>query len=353
MRCGRRFGKAFLRGGLGRGHLTEGWLCERARAQARLTAHERDPSREQRDAEHGQRGEQRSPAVTGRPRLAPARGTGNVAHYAPLTNGRRRDPRLAELRRPRPGRGRRTGMRRASTDGSPSRLSPCAVLRSLDFLPDRRRRRGARPCRRRPRSCDPWVRLVSVSRGRLRVRRLGRLRERRGRSLGGWRLHLGLRLGRRRLLRCAPGRQERQRVDVAVRVRGQADAQIDVRLGPLGLAARADRADDVALGDLGSDRDPDRAEMDERDRVPVLGTDRQAEPLLWKPAGEGDDSGRCGTDVRTGRGADVDPAVLAAGVRIPIGDERPEHRPVDRPGPGRGPGREHESGEESGDERVA
>jgi hypothetical protein len=93
--------------------------------------------------------------------------------------------------------------------------------------------------------------------------------------------------------------------------------------------------------------------MDERDRVPVLGTDRQAEPLLWKPASEGDDSGRCGTDVRTGRGADVDPAMLAAGVRIPIGDERPEHRPVDRPGPGRGPGRKHESGDENGDECVA
>jgi hypothetical protein len=62
--------------------------------------------------------------------------------------------------------------------------------------------------------------------------------------------------------------------------------------------------------------------MDECDRVPVLGPDRQAEPLHGKTARVRDDSGRCGTDVGPGRCTDVDPAMLTAGVRIATGDER-------------------------------
>jgi hypothetical protein len=296
-------------------------LRHRPRDRVSLTARERYPGREEREAEHGQRDEQGSPVVTGT--FAPARDIRDMADGdAPLTNLPRHDPRLAKLRHPRPGRGRRTGLRRADTDGSPGRLSQCGVPRSASSLPGGHRRRCPCPCRRRLRSSDRRGRNMTGHGRRLRAGGFGGARERRRRSHGGWRLHLGLGLRGRRLLRRAPGRQERQRVDIAVRIGGQADAQIHVRLGPLGLAARADRADDVALRDRGPDRDPDRAEVDEGDRVPVLGPDRQAEALHGKTAGEGDDPGRCGTDVGSGRCTDVDPAMLTAGVRIATADER-------------------------------
>jgi hypothetical protein len=87
-------------------------------------------------------------------------------------------------------------------------------------------------------------------------------------------------------------RQERQRVDVAVRVRRVADAEIDVRLCPDGLAARADRADDVALAEPRPNRDPDRAEVNQRDRPGVLGADGQAQPLPRQSPGERHDTRR-------------------------------------------------------------
>ena len=155
-------------------------------------------------------------------------------------------------------------------------------------------------------------------------------RHRRSRSLHRRRL-----LDRWHLLRRLPGRQKRQGVDVAVRVRREADAQIDVRLRPLGLAARADRADDVALADLSPDGHPDRAQVDERDRPAVLGSDRQAEALSRQSSGERDHSARGGTDVGARGSSDVDPSMLATRIRIALGDERPQHRPVDRPGPRR------------------
>jgi hypothetical protein len=106
------------------------------------------------------------------------------------------------------------------------------------------------------------------------------------------RLRLLLLLGRRGLLGRVPGRQERQGIDVPVRVGSTTDAEIHVRLGPLGVTARTDRADDVALAHLGPDRDPDRAEVDERDRPAVFGADRQAQPLMRQLSRIPDDAGR-------------------------------------------------------------
>ena len=128
---------------------------------------------------------------------------------------------------------------------------------------------------------------------------------------------------------------------------------MDIRLRPLGLAARADRADDVALADLSADGQPDRAQVDERDRPAVLGSDRQAETLSRQSSGERDHPTRGGTDVRARGSCDVDPSVLAARVRIAVGHERPQHRPVDRPGPRRRSRRKHECGEEHDEELVA
>ena len=128
---------------------------------------------------------------------------------------------------------------------------------------------------------------------------------------------------------------------------------MDRRLRPLGLAARTGRADDVALADLSPDGHPDRAQVDERHRPAILGSDRQAETLSRQSSGERDHSARGGMDVRARGRSDVEPTVLAARIRIAVGDERPQHRPVDRPGPRRRSLREHERGEQHDDERVA
>ena len=102
-----------------------------------------------------------------------------------------------------------------------------------------------------------------------------------------------LRLLRRRgLLGRVPGRQERQRIDVPVRVGRTTDTEIHVRLGPLRVTAGTDRADDVALAHVRPDRNPDRAEVDERDRPPVLGADRQAQPLMGQLPRVRDHAGR-------------------------------------------------------------
>jgi hypothetical protein len=62
----------------------------------------------------------------------------------------------------------------------------------------------------------------------------------------------GRRLGRR--FRCLgrplrAGRQEAQWIDVAVGIGRQSDAEMDVGLGVLWIAARSDRSDSIALGD--------------------------------------------------------------------------------------------------------
>ena len=189
-------------------------------------------------------------------------------------------------------------------------------------------RRRNRPARARR------ARRTAARTHRPRQRALGSpLHRRRSRHRNG-RLDDRLAFGRRLLWRSGPSRQKRERVEIPVRVRSQADAEIHVRLGHLRLAARADRPDDVPLLDCGSDRDADRAQVDQGDGVPVLGTDRHAAPLARQLTCEGDDPGRRCAHVGSRRRADVDPAVLAAGVRVVAGDERPQHRPVDRPGPG-------------------
>lgn len=160
-------------------------------------------------------------------------------------------------------------------------------------------------------------------------------------------------LGRRGLLGSQAGRQKCQRIDVPVRFRGVTNAEVHIRLRPLGLAARPDRADHVALAHLGPDRDPDRPEVDERDRPAVLGADRQAQTLMRHLTGICDDAARRGANVRARRSADVDPAVLSACVGIALGDERSEHGPVDGPRPGRCSWSKHDGGECYEENRVA
>jgi hypothetical protein len=109
---------------------------------------------------------------------------------------------------------------------------------------------------------------------------------------------------------------------------------MDVRLGMLDLSARADGADDLALLDRGADPDAHGPEMDERDRIAVLGADRHAEPGVWQRAGERDHPARRRAHVGARERPDVHTAVLPAQVRIVLGEEAPEHRAVDWPAPG-------------------
>ena len=274
MRCGRRFGKAFLRGGLGLGHLTEG----RSRESAR---HEPSPEADR---------EQRQPERAEQERERPLRMTGTRPHRrcADRREAAIADSRLSRARAPTLAcAGARH--RRLRARSSPPRRPPGAPRAFRTLTPDlteSRRGSGTGSSRRPVRGMSMrWRPLITAV----------RCRARRNRPTGGHGRNRSLRLlllRRRGLLGRLPGWQERQGIDVPVRVGRAADPEIHVRLGPLGVTARAERADDVALAHLRPNRDPDRAEVDERDRPPVLGADRQAQPLMGQLPRVCDNAGR-------------------------------------------------------------
>jgi hypothetical protein len=68
MRCCRRFGKAFLRGGLGLGHLTEGWFDEPTRDDRLPAMPTGDAESHECEADHAERDQQHPPRAT-RPRF--------------------------------------------------------------------------------------------------------------------------------------------------------------------------------------------------------------------------------------------------------------------------------------------
>jgi len=239
----------------------------------------------------------------------------------------------------------------------------------------RRRRCGRRPCRgsrtrgrsRRSRHC--CCRNGGLSRRRRR-RRSGRWRDRSSdgssrsrRSCGSTRSRLGRRRGRlgrdrsrrrrrsgRRRRRGGRRRQEGERVEVALLVRGRANAEMHVRPCLLGRSGRADRPDPIALGHHRALRHRERAEVREGDREPVGGQDRDALPARGHDPGERHLTAGGRNDGRPGRRADVDPAVLARGIRM----RRVEREPgQDRPGggPGPRPRRRHDDDEQHHDDR--
>ena len=102
-----------------------------------------------------------------------------------------------------------------------------------------------------------------------------------------------------------------ERIDVAVRIGGDADAEMDVGRARDGVLARPDLADDVALRDRAAARDGGRAELEQRDRVAVGGQDRERAAAVGHRADEGDGAGGRRAHRRADRLADVDAAVLA------------------------------------------
>ena len=133
-----------------------------------------------------------------------------------------------------------------------------------------------------------------------------------------------------------PRRQDRLRVDVAILIVRAADPEVDVRNGKLGRPARADRSDDVTFDDAGSHVERERAEVREGDRLAVGGAYAQRLAVCRCRAGERHDTvGRRAHRV-TRTGADIDAAMLAAGIRVGrVKNERLQDRPGHRPHPGR------------------
>jgi len=180
---------------------------------------------------------------------------------------------------------------------------------------------------------------------------LGRLRCRHGLGAGG-----GRRLARRRRSRgrhcrrrrlldrgpcirrsCGgrPRRQERQRVDVALVVRGHTHTEVDERLGQVDDAARPHRSDDSTFAHGRAALDADRAEVDERRGVP--GRRLNGDGLAARRHGprEGDHARRRREDFGPARRADVDAAMLAGRIRMGVIErERMQDGSIDRPGPG-------------------
>jgi hypothetical protein len=113
-----------------------------------------------------------------------------------------------------------------------------------------------------------------------------------------------------------------------VLLRRDPDAEVDVGLGVLGLAARPDVGDGLGLGDIRSPLDPERAEVRQRHGVPVSGRDREREAMGGDGACKGHGARGRRKDIRGGATRDVDAAVLTARVRIRSERERAKYRPV-------------------------
>ena len=156
--------------------------------------------------------------------------------------------------------------------------------------------------------------------------------------------------GRRSRGRSNRRRQEQQRIDVAVRILGAPDAEVDVWYVVLDLSGRTDRADDRLLAHGLAAPNARRTEMRQSDGVPVGRLDRHDFAAYRHGAGERDGAGRGRKDGLAGPSADVDSAVLARGVRVVAEDEFLEYRTLDGPGPRSRGRRDHEGRGERGDQ---
>jgi len=108
---------------------------------------------------------------------------------------------------------------------------------------------------------------------------------------------------------------------------------VDVRLERDRVSARADARDDGSLLDGIALRDQQLSQLEERDGIAVGGLDRERLAAPWDRPGERHGSRGRRTDVGAELSADVDPAMLVAGIRVGPEHEGPEDRPAGRPRP--------------------
>jgi hypothetical protein len=241
-----------------------------------------------------------------------------------------------------------TTHRRDSSCGRGGAASP--PDRTGALVADRRSIRAiggaySRDRNRRRRRCGSARRRRGRSRRRSGSRRCGRSagRSRRRRRYDGW-------SERRSRGRCSRRRQEQQRIDIAVRILGAPDAEVDVWDVVLELSGRTDRADDRPLAHGLAAPNARRAEMRQGHRVPVGRVNRRDFAAHWHGSGERDGAGRRREDRLSGPSANVDSAVLARGVRIVAEDEFLEYRAFDGPGP-RSRGRHDHEGRRERDDQ--
>jgi hypothetical protein len=143
---------------------------------------------------------------------------------------------------------------------------------------------------------------------------------------------LGHRQRRRRYRRTR--RQQAERIDVSVRIGGDAHAEVDVRLQSDLVAALADHADFCPLPQGAAALDARRPELEQRHGEAIIGRDRHCAAAPGHEADEGDrPADRCQHGAAELR-ADVDASVLASRVGVGTDGERPQHRSFGRPSPG-------------------
>lgn len=109
--------------------------------------------------------------------------------------------------------------------------------------------------------------------------------------------------------------QQREWIDVALRIRRDPDAQVNVR-GRSVIGRGSDRSDRLSFVYDGVFRNSDRAQSDQCDRIAVGAADGDRAPVSGHGAGEGDCPGRGHTHARAGVAGDIDPAVLPAGIGV-------------------------------------
>lgn len=201
----------------------------------------------------------------------------------------------------------------------------------------RRRGSGRRRGSLLQRDGSRWRRNLDRSRRRReldRSRRLGDDRRRR-RRLDHRRRR---RNGRRRRPRRRRGerRQEAERVEIALRLSRRTDTEMQIRLVKVQRAAWADRAKSVTFRHSVVLVHRVRPEVRERHGQPAGGLDRHRLAVRrHRPCVADDAARRCDHGDPGRRRADVDAAVLTAGVRMRgIEREALQHRTGDRPRPG-------------------
>jgi hypothetical protein len=304
---------------------------------------------------HGSRRKSRV-CGSGRALRGPARGRRHnaVARYdcpygTPVTCGFRR---LSTARRE----PSRLGMRRCGATGP---FLAAAVLRSRRRADRRASGRGSRSrpllhgwCIRRlrcwggnhgrgsPGSCH--VGGGRCRRGWLGGRRLGRrgLRRRSRRRRGSRSRARHGRRGRSRRRswrwfrsRCRTRREEPERIEVTLVVRGGPHAEMDVWLRHLRITGGADHPDDLTVGDSRSTGDERGAEMCERNRVAFGRHHRDDQAALRHRADEAHRAAGRSVHLLSGGPSNVDASVLSAGVRVGTEAERPQHGSARRPRP--------------------
>jgi hypothetical protein len=227
--------------------------------------------------------------------------------------------------RQKPGGGRCSSFDRHARSARPRlalRRSVGSRLRAVSRTRASRRGRTARGCRRNP--------LSLVGRGR---QHSSWRRRRNSRRRGCRRRRIITRRGPRNRARFQD-RQEGERVDIALFLARSTDAEMDEGDRQLDVPGRPDSADDLAFRDRASAPDRVRAEVYERDRVAVLGLDRDRLALPRDSSRKGDRARDRRKDRRPRRRPDVNPAVLPGVVRaVLVEREERQHRPVDRPAP--------------------